>query len=160
MDSTLLIVTLAAAAAELRVPRAVPPRVALPSSLSDLEALSNFQSMFRLSQAEFTAIHTALRLPEAIVSAERDSMDSELALLLVLGYLGGSRLASLARTFGRSEAACSRLCIKTIEVIDVEWAHLLDITRAHQGLLGPTRLRRYSDALAGHGERGSPLPGL
>ena len=86
-------------------------------------------------------------------------MASDIALLLVLAYLGGARLPSLARTFGRSQSACSRVCMATIDAIHSQWGHLLDITSAHEGLLRPERLRRYADVLSDH-EQGSPLGGL
>ncbi|KAK0544054.1 hypothetical protein OC845_005814, partial [Tilletia horrida] len=69
------------------------PRASAAISLTDLHARSDFISIFRLPVTESIAVHTALRLPEYIVTPERDVMKSELALLLVPGYLGQRRVA-------------------------------------------------------------------
>ncbi|KAE8216896.1 hypothetical protein CF319_g8875 [Tilletia indica] len=122
-----------------------------------LMSLPDFLGYFRLQPHEFTAIHTALRLPTSIETTTRDQCESKTCLLLLLAFLGGARLSTLARTFRRSEGSCSRIIQATATAIDDQWSSLLDITSAHNHILTPSRLRQYANVAE---KQGCPLKGV
>ncbi|KAE8223643.1 hypothetical protein CF319_g3358 [Tilletia indica] len=141
------LVIVAAAAFVRNPPRSSFAPLSSRPSLSDILDYTDFQSFFRLTQSEYKLIHAALNLPAIIETDTRDKVPSEIALLLLLGFLGDARLPTLSRAFGRSESACSRICTAITNEIHTSWAHLLDIRRSHTNLLRPSRLRLYADVM-------------
>lgn len=88
----------------------------IPSSRIDLDAMRDVDALrnFRFTVAHIRLILTALRLPEVIITRERDrSLDAKIVAMLLMRLCYPCRLSLLRTTFGRSEPGCCLIVLHT-----------------------------------------------
>jgi len=105
------------------------------------------------SALEIIELVAVLKIPQPFLTSRRDSFDAIEALCLMLArFRSGGDIDELAALYDRCPAAISMIVNSTVEFIDIRWSWLLDFDT--DGLLHPTRLREYAQAVY---SAGAPL---
>lgn len=89
-------------------------RPLVPRARLDLNTVSCADALhdFRFTVAEIRRIVCSLRLPDVVVTSERDRCLADEAMsMLLMRLVFPARLSLLRKTFGRSEPACCRIIL-------------------------------------------------
>ncbi|KAJ6455572.1 hypothetical protein C8R47DRAFT_943706, partial [Mycena vitilis] len=108
---------------------------------------------FRFFPEEIHDLAVAMNIPEVVKTDNGCSFDRIEALCLLLArFRSAGDQFELSMKYDRSQAAISQVINKLTEDLDEEWHHLLDFDA--NGVLSPTRMQMYADAIHA---AGSPL---